>query len=130
MQANPGVSFVEAIKLFFSNYTNFSGRSRRSEYWYAALFNVLVALVLGVLPKSVSFIGTLWTLGTLIPGLALAIRRLHDIGKSGWWLLIAVIPVIGSIWLIVLEATDSQPGSNAWGVSPKFSNAASETVNF
>lgn len=130
MQANPGVSFVEAIKLFFSNYTNFSGRSRRSEYWYFALFNVAVTVVLSMLPQSLSMIGGLWSLATLIPGLALAFRRLHDIGKSGWWLLIPAIPVIGSIWLIVLEATDSQPGSNAWGVSPKFSNAASETVNF
>lgn len=128
MQANPSISFVEAIKLYFSNYVNFSGRSRRSEYWYVVLFNVVVMLILSVLPKSLAFIGTIWSLGTLLPSIALFIRRLHDIGKSGWWILLNLIPVVGSIWLLVLAASDSQPGANAWGTSPKFSESA--TMNF
>lgn len=120
MQATPSVGFVQAITMFFKNYANFSGRSRRSEYWYIVLFNLLVSAVLGMLPQSLSFVSALWALGTLIPGLALAVRRLHDIGKSAWWLLIVLIPVVGAIWLIVLEATDSKPEANAWGNSPKY----------
>jgi uncharacterized membrane protein YhaH (DUF805 family) len=61
----------------------------------------------------------LYSLAAMIPGLAVSIRRLHDIGKSGWWLLIAFVPLIGGIWLIVLLATDSQPGNNQWGAYPK-----------
>lgn len=111
------MSFTQAVALYFKNFTNFSGRSRRSEYWNVFLFNIIVSAVLGmVLPD----IAGLWTLITFIPTLSLTVRRLHDIGKSGWWYLIVIIPLVGSILLVVWYCKDSQPGANQWGHSPKY----------
>ena len=115
------------------NYAKFSGRARRSEYWFFALFNMIFALIAMVLDN---FLGTtlsmgdgvslpygymylLYVLAVFIPGLAVTVRRLHDIGKSGWMFLIVLIPIIGPIWLLVLFCTDSQQGSNKWGENPK-----------
>lgn len=116
-QPKPSVGFGEAVKLYFTNYANFSGRSRRSEYWYVMLFEFLVGLVLGLLPA----LTWIWSIATFIPSLALSVRRLHDLGKSGWWLLIALIPLVGSIILLVWECTDSDPRPNQYGPSPKYS---------
>jgi len=114
------------------DFGNFRGRARRSEYWYFVLFNVIFAFVamgldnaLGTtfkiedVPFPYGYIYLLYTLVVIIPGLAVAVRRLHDVGKSGWFLLIALIPLIGSIWLLVLFFTDGQPGENKWGPNPK-----------
>jgi uncharacterized membrane protein YhaH (DUF805 family) len=120
----------------FKQYAVFSGRSRRSEYWYFVLFNVIFAIVAMFLDKlfgttfSINTIGgtsrlpygyfyLLYFLAVLIPSLAVAVRRLHDIGKSGWFFLICLIPVIGSIWLLVLMCIDSIPGPNQYGINPK-----------
>ncbi len=109
-------------------YADFSGRARRKEYWMFVLFNLIFALIAMFLDYLIgsSFGGfgygifyMLYTLAVLIPGLAVAVRRLHDIGKSGWWLLIALIPLVGPIWLLVLLVTDSQPGDNEYGPNPK-----------
>ena len=77
------VDFLTAIRLFFANYANFKGRSTRAEYWWAALFLVLVNVVLDFI--GVSFLSGLWSLAVLLPSLAIWTRRFHDIGKSGWW---------------------------------------------
>ena len=109
-------------------YADFSGRARRKEYWMFALFNfifLIVALILdnilgttaGELPYGVFYF--LYALVVLIPGLAVAVRRLHDVGKSGWMILIALIPIIGAIWLLVLMVTDGNPGENQYGPNPK-----------
>ncbi len=109
-------------------YADFSGRARRKEYWMFALFNfifLIVAMILdnvlgltaGELPYGVFYF--LYAFAVLIPGLAVAVRRLHDVGKSGWMILIALIPIIGAIWLLVLMVTDSQQGTNKWGQNPK-----------
>ncbi len=108
------VSFGDAIKLFFANYTNFAGRSRRSEYWWAYLFNMLASSVLSVIPV----IGWIASIALLIPGLSLSVRRLHDVGKSGWYLLFSLIPLFGAIYLLVLFCSDSGP-DNQWGPNPK-----------
>ena len=109
------VSFVEAFKLFFLRYADFKGRSRRSEYWWASLgIGILGAIVTGIL-GDLAFI---WSLATLIPGLAICVRRLHDIGKSGWWYLIGLIPLVGTIILIVWFCKDSTE-DNQWGPNPK-----------
>lgn len=109
-------------------YADFSGRARRKEYWMFALFNfifLIVAMMLdnvfgltvGKLPYGVFYF--LYAIAVLIPGLAVAVRRLHDVGKSGWMILIALIPLIGAIWLLVLMVTDSNPGINQYGSNPK-----------
>jgi uncharacterized membrane protein YhaH (DUF805 family) len=109
-------------------YADFSGRARRKEYWMFALFNsifTIIAMILdnvlgltaGELPYGVFYF--LYSLAVLIPGLAVAVRRLHDVGKSGWMILISLIPIIGAIWLLVLMVTDSNPGENQYGLNPK-----------
>jgi len=104
-------------------YAVFSGRSRRAEYWYFVLFNFIISAVLGIISAVVDdksgILGSLYSLAVLIPGLAVSVRRLHDIGKSGWMVLIAFIPLIGAIWIIILTATDSNPGDNKYGPNPK-----------
>ena len=104
-------------------YAVFSGRAQRAEYWYFVLFNLIIAIILGIVSTVIGddkgMLGTLYSLAVLIPGLAVSIRRLHDVGKSGWMLLIALIPLIGWIWLLVLMITDSNPGDNKYGPNPK-----------
>ena len=109
------VSFVEAIKLYFARFTDFSTRSRRSEYWWVCLFNFIVGFVIGLIAPDLSWI---WSLVTLVPTLALCIRRLHDTGRSGWFYLMILIPLVGSIILIVFFCQDSAP-DNRWGPNPK-----------
>ena len=120
------MSMVEAVKSVFGQYATFTGRARRSEYWYFTLFNFLVSLVISVLwavilrgEGSLNFLSGIWTLATFVPSLAVSIRRLHDTGKSGWYCLISLIPLAGAIILIVFLATDSQPGTNQYGPNPK-----------
>ena len=110
------------------NYAGFSGRARRKEYWMFVLFNLLfiiaamiidnvAGLTFGDLPYGLFYI--LYALAVFIPSLAVSIRRLHDIGKSGWMVLISFIPIVGAIWLLVLMVTDSDPGENQYGPNPK-----------
>ncbi|QMU78815.1 DUF805 domain-containing protein [Streptacidiphilus sp. PB12-B1b] len=103
------------------NYVGFSGRARRTEFWMFALINFIVAVVLGIIGAVIgtSVIGDIYALAVLLPSLAVAIRRLHDTGRSGWWLLIAIIPIIGWIILIVFDVSDSTPGENQYGPNPK-----------
>ncbi len=114
------------------NYATFSGRARRSEFWYFALFNmifIILAMVLdrvlgttlkmGGVETPYGYIYLLYVLVLFIPGLAVSVRRLHDVGKSGWMYLIVLIPIIGAIWLLVLFFTDSNTESNKWGENPK-----------
>lgn len=110
------------------NYATFSGRSRRSEYWYFVLFNMIFAIVAVILDNvfgtAIEGVGYgpiygLYILAVFLPGLAVSVRRLHDVGKSGWFFFIVLIPLIGAIWLIVLMATDSNTGENKYGANPK-----------
>ena len=115
--------FLKAL----SQYADFKGRARRKEYWMFYLFYVIFGLAVTVL--DILLFGTAiysWGLlylvyffALLIPYIAVSVRRLHDIGKSGWWLLIMFIPIAGIIWLIVLLATDGEKGENKWGTNPK-----------
>jgi len=109
-------------------YADFSGRARRTEYWMFVLFNMIFCIAAMVLD---SLIGTnvdplpygilyfVYVLAVLIPSLAVAVRRLHDVGKSGWFYFIVLIPLVGAIWLLVLFCTEGEPGENAWGPDPK-----------
>ncbi len=108
-------------------YAVFSGRARRKEYWMFALFNFIFAIIAGIIDRVLGFgkeFGTgpvyiLYALAVLVPSLAVSFRRLHDIGKSGWYLLINFIPLIGFIWYLILMSTDSKPGGNQYGPNPK-----------
>ena len=104
-----------------NQYADFSGRARRTEYWMFTLVNCVIALVLGFVVggTGLDFISWIYSLAILIPSLAVCIRRLHDIGKSGWWYLICFIPLVGTIILLIWFCTDSQPGDNQWGPNPK-----------
>lgn len=105
-----------------TNYVGFQGRARRKEYWMFVLFNIIISIVLGIIE---AIIGTnqvlafIYSLAILLPSLAVAFRRLHDTGKSGWWLLIGLIPLIGSIILLVFFCTDSDANDNQYGPNPK-----------
>ncbi len=103
-------------------YAQFSGRSTRREYWTFFLINVLISIFLSFLAamnKNASILGSLYSLVLLVPGIAVSVRRLHDTNRSGWWGLISLIPLIGTIILIVFLATDSDAGSNKYGPNPK-----------
>ena len=101
------------------NFANFEGRARREEIWMFWLFNVIISFV-AFIPYIGYAIASIFSLWALIPGIAVAVRRLHDTGRSGWWYFIALVPVIGWIWFFVLVYfIDSQPGYNQYGPNPK-----------
>ena len=107
-------------------YAVFSGRARRKEFWMFFLFNFLIALGLGIIEGIIGtggLLGGLYGLGVLIPGLAVSVRRLHDTNRSGWWLLIGLVPLIGLIVLIVFYVQDSDAADNAFGPNPKAGTA-------
>ena len=122
VHANKGMDIGWYLKVL-KQYADFSGRSRRKEYWIFTLFNIifviLASFIDGVLGLGMPLFYVVYTLAMLVPGLAVGVRRLHDVGKSGWMILIALIPLIGGIWLLVLMVTDSQAGANKWGENPK-----------
>jgi uncharacterized membrane protein YhaH (DUF805 family) len=123
--------FIECIT---KNYANFSGRARRKEYWMYGLFYVLFMLILVIasavicammemnpleINRVVIFIVICAYLALLIPTLAVLVRRLHDINKSGWWCLISFVPYVGIIILFIFALLDSTPGRNQYGENPK-----------
>lgn len=116
--------YVDVIK----KYAVFEGRAHRQEYWMFFLFNLVIAVVLGIIDTALNLragsvgvgaLGTIYSLALLIPGIAVAVRRLHDTSRSGWWLLLALIPIVGPIILLVFLATEGTPGENAYGPNPK-----------
>jgi uncharacterized membrane protein YhaH (DUF805 family) len=103
-------------------WSDFSARATRTEYWMFFLFNIIIAIVLGVIDTiigSPGIIGLIFALALLIPGIAVAVRRLHDTDRSGWWLLIGFVPLIGGIVLLVFLVLDSTPSENKYGANPK-----------
>lgn len=116
--------YLEVLK----KYAVFNGRARRKEYWYFALFNLIISIVLAIVDNmlgsfstevGIGLLGGIYSLAIFIPGLAVSIRRLHDTGRSGWWLLIFLIPLIGAIVLLIFMLQDSTPGGNIYGENPK-----------
>lgn len=122
----PQLGFVDAVKICLTEkYCDFNGRARRSEYWWFCLCNFVLSYVVnligGLISPTVGMVLTcIVTLGLLLPGLGVCVRRLHDIGKSGWLVLLSLIPLVGAIILIVWFCKDSDRGSNAYGPSPKY----------
>jgi uncharacterized membrane protein YhaH (DUF805 family) len=118
---NPLIGYWKKVVL--ENYANFEGRARRAEFWWYVLAGICISIVLNILGAIASFFVILtfiYGLAVLIPGIAVGIRRLHDTDKSGWWLLIGLIPLVGAIVLIVFFATEGTRQPNQWGPSPKF----------
>jgi uncharacterized membrane protein YhaH (DUF805 family) len=114
--------------LVLKKYAVFSGRARRKEYWYFFLFNLLITIVLLVIDGmagtliaegGIGLLSSIYGLAVLIPFFAVAVRRLHDTDRSGWWLLIWLIPLIGAIVILVFTVQDSKPGENQYGSNPK-----------
>ena len=106
-------------------YAVFGGRARRKEYWYFQLFYILISIVILIIDGVTGVDGLLfmlYTLAMLIPQLAVCVRRLHDSGKSGWWILISFVPLV-SIVLLVFMVQDGQPGENQYGPNPKVAEA-------
>lgn len=111
-------SFKDCYIKFWKNYTNFSGRARRSEYWYVVLANVLISLVT-IIPYVGQAVGALYMIAILVPTLALMVRRLHDLGKDWYYIFLLLIPLVGQIIMLVWFCTDSQVGTNEFGENPK-----------
>ncbi|MEH7348154.1 DUF805 domain-containing protein [Gottfriedia acidiceleris] len=105
------------------NYAVFNGRARRTEYWMFFLFNVIISIILSIL-QSIANIGEvltiIYSILTILPSLAVGARRLHDSGKSAWWLLIGLIPFLGGIILLIFFCLDSEEGENRFGANPKY----------
>jgi uncharacterized membrane protein YhaH (DUF805 family) len=114
--------------LVIKKYAEFSGRARRKEYWFFVLFNILISIGLSFVDTMVGtanaetgagLLSGIYSLAVLIPSLAVLVRRLHDTDRSGWWILIGLIPLIGWIVLLVFVVQDSHPGQNQYGANPK-----------
>lgn len=131
------MDFGTAVKAFWSNYSNFKGRARRSEYWFIQLFLVLTNLAVAAIDLALmdgdvdrfiangggGIVRLIWILATIVPALAVLIRRLHDTSRSGWWALIGLLPFAGAIVLLVFTVEDSTKDANTYGKSPKESTA-------
>lgn len=120
--------YIEVLK----KYAVFNGRARRKEYWYYYLFYTLIYIVLTIIDvvagtfsaeAGMGLLSGIYTLAVLIPSIAVGVRRLHDTNRSGWWLFIGLIPIIGAIVLIVFLASDSKPEENQYGPNPKAATA-------
>ncbi|HCD54840.1 DUF805 domain-containing protein [Haliea sp.] len=116
------------LDILKNKYAMFGGRARRKEYWYFVLFNLLASIILGVVDgitgtysedAGLGLLGGIYALAVFIPSIAVAMRRLHDTGRSGWWLLLALIPILGFLVLLVFMLLDSEPGDNQYGPNPK-----------
>lgn len=110
--ANAADWYVEVLK----KYVVFTGRAQRAEFWWFVLINFIIAVVLGWISETLS---SIYGLAVLLPAIAVSIRRLHDTGKTGWWILLNLLPIIGTIILIIFYVQDSDPGDNEYGPNPK-----------
>jgi uncharacterized membrane protein YhaH (DUF805 family) len=114
------MGFGQAISAGFSNYVNFSGRACRSEYWYWILFIVIADIVAVIIDQALGMqlVTGLFGLVTIIPNIAIAIRRLHDLDRTGWWILLGFIPLVGWIILLIWYVSKGTDGPNRFGPDP------------
>ena len=113
------------------NYTNFDGRARRKEFWLFIFFNMLTVIILSIFDDFLGTVdtkgvyglfGSIYILVVFIPSIAVSIRRLHDTGRSGWWLLLNLIPLLGSLVVLIFFIQNSESHENRYGINPKFSD--------
>ncbi len=121
MDLNGIIAIVKSVIL--KNYVNFEGRATRAEFWWFFLFNFIVGAILGCLGKAGAWLSGAWSIAILLPQLGLGVRRLHDIGKSGWYWLIALIPIVGWIIVIIWFAKEGDPNENQYGPVPTIPTA-------
>lgn len=114
------MDFMTAVKTCFSKYFTIQGRAQRSEYWWYALFTIIVAIIATLIDSmiGVPIFYLIFALGTLAPSICVAIRRIHDKDKSGWWLLIGLVPIIGALYLLYMFVTRGTEGDNRFGPDP------------
>src|SRR4051812_17078147 len=105
------MGFMESVKTCFAKFVDFSGRAVRSEFWWFFLFYVLVSIVAGILGH---FVGAIAAVVMFLPMLSVQVRRLHDVGRTGWWLLIGLVPLLG-ILLLLYWAVQPSDGANQYG---------------
>lgn len=117
MNFNDIIAIVKSV--ITKNYINFQGRATRAEFWWFFLFNFLVSLILSLFGKAGTTLQGIWSLAILLPQLGLSARRLHDIGKSGWLLLLGLIPIVGWVILIIWWAKEGDPNENEYGPVPQ-----------
>lgn len=108
--------YQQAILTCFKKFADFKGRARRSEFWYFELFCVLMSLAFSFISEDAA---TIAMIVTFIPNIAVSVRRLHDIGRSGWWMLIALVPIVGILLLLFWAAQEGELTTNTYGESPK-----------
>ncbi|HEY9583588.1 MAG TPA: DUF805 domain-containing protein [Candidatus Paceibacterota bacterium] len=112
-------NYISVLK----KYVVWSGRAGRREYWMFFLFSAIISMILAIISSivgdDIGILGGIYGLAVLLPGIAVAVRILHDTGRSAWWILLCLIPIIGWVWLIVLYVQDSQVGDNKYGSNPK-----------
>ena len=120
------MGMMEAVQLFFKNYVNFQGRSRRAEYWWPVLLNIIVIIPLylmmisgGALAGLGGLLYLVYILAVFLPGIAVVVRRLHDLDKSGWWYFIGLVPLIGGLLLLYWFCQPGTVGPNTYGADPK-----------
>jgi uncharacterized membrane protein YhaH (DUF805 family) len=113
--------YVRVLRL----YADFSGRARRKEYWMFVLINLIVTFALDRIDTQtglyhsytgLGILGTIYTLAVIIPGLAVSVRRMHDVGYSGWTLLVVLIPIIGAVWVFIMLVTEGERKENQYGL--------------
>lgn len=109
------MTFIESVQTCFRKYATFDGTARRSEYWWFFLFNFIASVVIAAISTKLSYV---YSLAALLPGIAVATRRLHDTDRSGWWQLISFVPFVGIVVLIVFLCQDSRP--NRYGIAPAY----------
>lgn len=110
--------FIQVLK----SWKDFSGRARRREYWMYVVFLLIwsfVAVIIDVVWRAHFIFPTILNIITFVPSIAVCVRRLHDVGKSGYWIFISLIPIIGILWLLYLMVQDGEPGTNRFGLNPK-----------
>jgi len=117
VESGDTMSFADAIKHVLTNYVGFTGRALRSEYWYWVLFYLVVYFVLFLIDSSVlqmRVLTTLFSLGVLLPAIAVTVRRMHDTDRSGWWVLLSLVPLVGLV-VVYWAAIEGTPGANRFG---------------
>ena len=112
----------------FKKYAVFQGRAGRKDYWFFVLFNIIVSMVLGYIDRltgtfvadtGFGILSAVYTLAVILPGISVSVRRLHDTGRSGWWFLVTIVPVLGFFVFLYFMILESDPGSNKYGALPR-----------